>query len=183
MFVLACVLAIATPAGAQVFIGPTIGYDFGGDTGCPSLTDCQDKRLNIGVSVGAMGNLLGVEVDLGYAPDFYGDAPALSSSVLTAMGNVMLVPNLGPVRPYVLAGLGLIKTHAELTTANIISGGDNQLGWDVGGGLMGFVGSHVGLRADLRYFHAFESRTVLGFTPGDTKIDFARASVGLVVRF
>jgi hypothetical protein len=41
----------------------------------------------------------------------------------------------------------------------------------------------VGLRADLRYFHAFESRTVLGFTPGDTKIDFARASVGLVVRF
>ena len=183
MLVLAATLVSATQAGAQVFVGPTIGYDFGGDTGCQTLSDCEDKRLNVGISAGAMGNVLGVEVDIGYAPDFYGDAPALSSNVLTAMGNVMLVPNVGPVRPYLLAGLGLIKTHAELTTANIISTRDNQLGWDVGGGLMGFVGEHVGLRADLRYFHAFESRTVLGFMSGDTKLDFARASIGLVLRF
>lgn len=176
-------LGTATPARAQGFISPLIGYDFGGDSGCPNLSDCQDKKLNVSVSVGAMGNVFGFEEEIAYAPNFFGEAPGLSSSVLTAMSNLMLVPNLGPVRPYVLAGIGLIKTHVELTPASVFTTDNNSLGWDVGGGLILLVGDHVGVRGDLRYFHSFQDLTVLGFTLGDSKLNYGRASAGVVLTF
>ena len=168
---------------AQGFISPLIGYDFGGDAGCPSVSNCEDKKVNVSVSVGAMGTVLGFEAEVAYAPDFFGNSPALSSSVLTLMGNVMLVPRLGRVRPYVLAGIGLIKTHVELTQASVFTTDNNNLGWDIGGGLIGLLGSHVGVRGDLRYFHAFQDLTVQGFTLSDAKLDYGRASVGLVLTF
>jgi len=188
-FALPALLAIgftmgtATQGHAQGFISPLIGYDFSGDAGCPSLNDCEDKKVNVSVSVGTMGQVLGFEVEVAYAPDFFGTAPALSSSVLTLMSNVMLVPNLGPVRPYVLAGIGLIKSHVELTQASVFTTDNNNFGWDVGGGLIGLLGDHFGVRGDLRYFHAFQDFTVLGFTVSDSKLDYARASVGLVLTF
>ena len=177
------ILGTATPARAQGFISPLIGYDFGGDSGCPNLSDCQDKRTNVSVSFGVMGNVFGFEEEVAYAPNFFGNAPGLSSSVLTLMSNVMLVPNMGPVRPYVLAGIGLIKTHVELTTASVFTTDNNNLGWDVGGGLIGLVGDHVGVRVDLRYFHSFQDLTVLGLTLGDSKLDYGRASAGVVLKF
>ena len=99
--VLAIGIAIgtATPARAQGFISPLIGLDFGGDAQCPNLTGCQDKKINASVSFGAMGNVLGFEEEVAYAPDFFGSAAGLSSSVLTLMSNVMVVPKIGPVRP------------------------------------------------------------------------------------
>ena len=176
-------IGTATQARAQGFISPLIGYDFGGDSGCPNLSDCQDKRTNVSVSFGVMGNVFGFEEEVAYAPNFFGNAPGLSSSVLTLMSNVMLVPNIGPVRPYVLAGIGLIKTHVDLTTASVFTTDNNNLGWDVGGGLIGLVGDHVGVRVDLRYFHSFQDLTVLGITLGDSKINYGRASVGVILKF
>jgi opacity protein-like surface antigen len=177
------IIGTATQARAQGFISPLIGYDFGGDAGCPNLNNCQDKKINASVSLGAMGNAFGFEEEVAYAPNFFGNAPGLSSSALTLMSNIMLVPKIGPVRPYVLAGIGLIKTHVELTTASVFTTDNNNLGWDVGGGLIGFVGGHVGVRGDLRYFHSFQDLTVLGFTLGDSKLNYGRASVGLVLKF
>src|SRR5438105_785754 len=110
MFVGALALATATPARAQGFISPLIGFNFGGDAACPKVTGCEDKRLNAGVGLGVMGGVLGFEEEFAYAKDFFGKAPTLSSSVLTVMTNVMFVPNIGPIRPYGVAGLGLIKT-------------------------------------------------------------------------
>ena len=176
-------IGTATQARAQVYVSPFIGYDFGGDAGCPDLRDCEDKKVNAGVSVGSMGDIFGVEAEVAYARDFFGEAPGLSSSVMTVMGNLMLAPNLGPLRPYVLAGIGLIKTHVELTPASLFTTNDNNLGWDIGGGLMGFFGEYVGLRGDVRYFHSFQDLSVLGFTLGDLKLNYGRASVGVVLRF
>lgn len=176
-------IGIAAPARAQGFISPLIGADFGGDAQCPGLANCQDKKINASVSVGAMGDVLGFEEEIAYAPDFFGNAAGLSSSMLTLMSNVMLVPKLGPVRPYVEGGIGLIKTHVDLTTTSVFTTSNNGLGWDVGGGVMGFIGGHVGLRGDLRYFHAFQDLAVLGFTLSNSKINYGRASVGLVLKF
>lgn len=183
--VLAIVIAIgtATPARAQGFISPLIGLDFGGDAQCPNLTGCQDKKVNASVSFGAMGNVLGFEEEIAYAPDFFGSAAGLSSSVLTLMSNVMLVPKIGPVRPYVEGGIGLIKTRVDLTTTSLFTTSNNGLGWDVGGGVIGFIGDHVGLRGDLRYVHAFQDLTVLGFTVSNAKLNYGRASVGVVLKF
>jgi hypothetical protein len=176
---------MGTPAQAtaQGFISPLVGYDFGGDSGCPHLNNCQDKKVDASVSFGAMGHVLGIEEEVAYAPNFFGTAPGLSSSVLTLMSHVMLVPKLGPVRPYALAGIGLIKTHVELTTASLLTTDNNSLGWDVGGGLMGLMGHHFGVRADLRYVHSFQDLTILGFTLGSAKLDYGRASAGVVFVF
>ena len=174
-------LAWAAPARAQQgFISPLIGYNFGGDAACPTIDNCQDKRLNVGASVGVMGNLLGFEEEFAYAKDFFGTAPNLSSSVLTVMSNAMIVPKLGPVRPYLLAGLGLIKTHVEFTPASVLTADNNNLGWNVGGGLMVAVVPHVAVRGDIRYFHSFQDADVLGLTIKNAKLDFGRAAAGLV---
>lgn len=179
----ALAIAVAPDVRAQGFVSPFIGYDFSGDSGCPQVTGCQDKKLNAGLSFGAMGSVLGFEEELAYASDFFGAAPGFGSSVLTVMSNVMIVPKIGPVRPYVLGGVGLIKTHVELTPSAILTSDNNNFGWDLGGGLMLFFSGHVGVRGDVRYIHSFQDLKALGFTLGDTKLDFGRASAALVLTY
>jgi opacity protein-like surface antigen len=169
------------PAHAQGFVSPLIGYDFGGDSGCPEISDCDDKRANVGVSIGSFGALLGGEIELAYANDFFGDIPGVSSSVLTLMGNVMVAPALGFVRPYGLIGVGLIKSNVEFP--DLFESDNNQFGWDIGGGLIVLFTEHVGVRGDIRYFHAFEDLEVLGISLGETKLDFGRAAGALVFSF
>jgi opacity protein-like surface antigen len=177
------VAASAPDARAQGFISPFIGYNFGGDSGCSTATNCNDKKMNAGVSVGAIGSLLGFEEEFAYAKDFFGAVPGRSSSVVTLMSNLMIVPRIGPVSPYVLAGTGLIKSHVDFAASSLLTTDNNNLGWDVGGGLIVFVGGHVGVRGDVRYFHAFQTLTVAGFTVSNPKLDFGRASAALVLKF
>jgi opacity protein-like surface antigen len=176
-------LGAASEAQAQGFISAMVGIDFGGDAGCPDIYDCEDKKANISVGAGVLGRIIGVEGELAYAPDFFGEAPGFSSSVVTAMGNLMLAPKVGPVHPYVLVGVGLVKTRVELTAASLLTTDNSAFGWNVGGGVIGFVSGHFGLRADLRYFHAFQDSTVLGLTLDNTKLDYGRASAGIVLKF
>ena len=123
-------------ASAQSFISPLFGYNFAGDAGCPEITDCEDKSWNYGVAVGALGAILGGELEFAYAKDFFGEIPGFTSSVLTLMGNVMIAPRFGPVQPYVVGGLGMIKSNVELTPSDILAfDQDNtDFGWDFGGG-------------------------------------------------
>jgi opacity protein-like surface antigen len=176
-------ICTAAPARAQGFISPMIGADFGGNAQCPNLSGCEANKTNVSVSFGAMGSVFAFEEEVAYAPSFFGTVPGLASSVFTMMSNVMLVPRIGPVRPYVEAGVGLMKTHAELTRASVFTTDNNGLGWDFGGGLIIFFGEHVGVRGDLRAFRAFKDLTVLGFTLNDSKINYGRASVGVVLKF
>jgi opacity protein-like surface antigen len=179
---IALTLSLAHDVHAQGFISPFIGYDFGGDASCPNITNCQDKKLNAGVAIGSMGSILGFEEELGYAKDFFGDSLSFSSSVLTLMSNLMVVPAVGPVHPYVLGGVGLIKSHVEFTTASLLTTNNNNFGWDLGGGVIVLFGGHLGVRGDIRHFHSFQDR-ILGFDLSNSKLNFGRASAGLVVKF
>ena len=183
LFALAFMLGPSAAARAQGFISPLVGYDFGGDASCPKITGCTDKKLNVGVAIGSMHTLLGFEEEFAYAKDFFGDAPGLSSNVLTLMSNVMLAPKIGPIRPYALAGIGLVKSHVELAPSSLLTADNSNLGWDVGGGIIALVAPHVGVRGDIRYFHSFQDLTVPGFTVSNLKLDFARASAALVLTF
>jgi opacity protein-like surface antigen len=173
-------LSSAAPVNAQGFVGGFLGYNFGGDSGCPEVTNCEDKNLNWGVSIGALGGLFGFELEFAQIPDFFGDSPTSESSVSTVMGNFILGPRIGPVQPYGTAGLGLIKTNAELT--GIFSEDNNNFGYNLGGGVIVTFGQHFGIRGDLRYFHAFEALELIGFE-SDRKIDYGRLSGGAVVKF
>jgi len=186
LFAALFLFAGARPANAQGFISPFIGYNFGGDAGCPEITNCADKRTDYGVSVGALGSLVGIEFELGYTPNFFGETSGQTSNVLTFMGNFMLAPKIGPVQPYGLGGLGLIKTKVEGLGAD---NDQNQFGWDIGGGLMVFFGEHVGVRGDVRYFHSFQVLdflNVAGLPPlglGGQKLDYGRAAAAIVFKF
>jgi opacity protein-like surface antigen len=176
-------IANAVPANAQGFVSPFLGYNFGGDSGCVEITNCEDKNLNWGVGVGALGSIFGGELEFAFIPDFFGESATQSSSVFTLMGNFMLAPRFGPVQPYGTIGLGLIKTHAELTLPGLLESDNNDFGWNTGGGIFIFFGDHFGVRGDIRYFHAFSALELLGFNLGDTKLDYGRFSGALAVKF
>ena len=182
--VLALPLALPSQARAEGFISPLIGFNFGGDANCPSVQGCEDKRMNFGVALGAAGSIFGFEEEFAYARDFFGSAPTLKSSVITVMSNVMLAPKIGPVRPYLATGLGLIKTHVDFTQATIFTSDNNNFGWDIGGGVHVTVAPHIGVRGDIRYFHTFQDLGPMGFSLGaNQKLDFGRAAAALDFTF
>lgn len=173
----------AGPAQAQGFISPMLGFNFGGVSGCPELRGCEDKQRDLSVSLGKFGTIFGAEAELAYSPKFFGDAAGLSSNVLTVMGNVMLAPKAGPVRPYLTAGTGIIKTHFELATTSLLTTNDTAFGYNLGGGVFVLVGDHFGLRGDLRYFHSFPDFTILGITLPSEKLNYSRIGAGVVLAF
>jgi opacity protein-like surface antigen len=179
---LALVLASAAPARAQAFVSPFVGYNFGGDAACPTVSDCDDKSMNFGVSFGSANALIGFEEEIGYARNFFKDADVSSSSVFTLMSNVIVGPRIKAVRPYGVAGIGLMKARVEFTRDSLLALDNNNLGWNVGGGVM-LVFGHVGIRGDIRYFHGFSDLDVFGVRLGDIELDYGRAMAGLVLAY
>jgi opacity protein-like surface antigen len=176
-------VGLASRANAQGFISPFIGYNFGGNSGCPEITNCEDKHANYGVGFGALGSFVGFEAELAHTNDFLGTSSNESTDVLTFMSNFMLAPKIGPVQPYGVVGVGLIRTSVESAGQNE---DQNQFGWDVGGGLIGFFSSHIGIRGDIRYFHSFQIFDLSRFPNipiREEKLDFGRFSVGVVFKF
>ncbi len=179
-FVFVMVFVMTAPsARAEQFITPFIGYNFGGDSGnCPAITNCTEKHSNYGVSFGVMGALFGIEEDISFAQNFFGDAPNSSNSVFSAMTNLLLGLGVGPVRPYVLGGLGLIRPHVSSIGFDT---NNNNLGYDLGGGLTVSIAPHVAVRGDVRHLHTLQDVNVLLFS--GQRLDFSRASLGLTFRW
>jgi opacity protein-like surface antigen len=177
-------LVIASEANAQGFISPSSGYNFGGDSGCPSATDCEDKNWNFALSGGALGGIVGFEAELLYEGAFLGQRRDETSSVLTFMANFLLAPRISIVQPYALAGVGMIRTTVEDTLTNS-DASESQIGWNVGGGLIVFVHPNIGIKGDVRYYHSFEALDLLDLEVdlGSESLDFGRAAFGVVFRF
>jgi opacity protein-like surface antigen len=170
----------AAPARADGFISPFAGFNFGGDSAnCVSVTTCDEKRLNWGASIGT-GGVLGFEEEFGFAPEFFGSTPGGENGVLTLMSNLRIAVPAGPIEPYVLGGIGLIRSHAKLD-ASSLSIDKNAVGYDIGGGLTIFLSHAFGIRGDIRHFHTLQDVTLGIF--GNDQIDFWRASAGLTLRF
>jgi hypothetical protein len=183
LVLLGATLVCTIDARAQGFVSPLVGYNFGGDAGCPTIDNCEDKNLNVGLALGAMNAVVGFEQEFAFARDFFGEAPGLSSNVVTITSSFMINPKLGPVRPYVLIGLGLIKTRVELTGSEILETNNSHLGWDAGGGLMVFFGDHVGIRVDVRRFRAVQDLNLFGLSLGAERLEFGRAGGAVVFMF
>ena len=111
-----------------------------------------------------------------------GELPGVDNSVLTLMTNVIVGPKIGAIRPFVLGGVGLIKSHVEFTAGSLLDS-SNDFGWNIGGGVMLMFGDHVGVRGDLRRFKSFSEFDILGFGLADEKLSFSRASGGVVFAF
>lgn len=175
----------ASRSSGQAFINPFVNYHIGGDSTCPTLFNCEtdSARVSLGVSAGVLGGVVGFEEDFSYGKNFFGTGPLLSSNVMTLMSNLLIAPKLGPVRPYAVAGLGLIRTTASTTLANVNLTDSNNVGYDVGGGVMIFLGRHVGIRADVRAYRSLQDLKVFGVLVPGSKLQFGRAAGGLVFAF
>jgi opacity protein-like surface antigen len=189
---LSLLMGWAVPAAARadgLFI-PFIGVNFGGRSGHQLSAAIDAERLNWGGSLAYMGGgVLGLEADIANSPDFFGKTDLGGSSVLTATGNLLLGIPIGGqhgvgFRPYALVGLGVIRSRVD-AFGDALRRDENNLAWDFGGGAMFFFGTHVGLRAELRYFRTFGDLHFDLIAPVDRprNLDFARASTGLILRF
>ncbi len=187
-------LCTAAPAHADGFVSPTIGVNFGGQAGgtltsAASGAATQGSKINWGAAAGWMGaGIAGVEEDFSWSPSFFGSGGNIDSSrVVTLMTNLILgVPVGGQhgagIRPYGSIGVGWINQN--ITTVNGIGNfSENDFGWDIGVGVMGYFSDNVGLRADYRYFRNFQNTNsnVIGIETGH--FNFNRASVGVLFRF
>lgn len=178
-------LASPTRLYADGFVSPWVGVNFAHDPG--------DGRGSFGVTAGGMGaGIIGGEFDLGYSPSFFGSSADFgNNNVLNVMGNLIVGIPIGGThgagfRPYVTGGLGLIRSVVEGTVGSldITDTRNNDMGYDLGAGVMGFFNNHVGVRGDLRYFRAFNDNATsldpLTFQLGS--FHFWRGSFGLVLR-
>ena len=188
-YLLSCVfvLAAALPAAAQTdgLLTPFIGIAF--DT----PTD-EEKRLVYGGALGFTGPIVGFEVDYGYSPNFYEAEDELGEfgregSVTTLMGNILLsIPNR-QVKPYFTAGVGLMRSN--LTFVDFFDDvSRNDLGVNIGGGIMVFLGDKVAIRGDLRQFRNLNNDDGDDDIPEPTDFDlgdfkFWRGSAGVTFRF
>ena len=186
MFQRTMVLAIfallaAAPAGAQGFISPYIGFNFGGDSAnCEALRDCEDRRTNFGLSIGTRRGVLGVEQDIAYAPDFFGKTPGGSNGVLTLMSNLLLVIPAGPIQPYGVVGIGLIRPRMKLDAASL-SLSNNALGYDIGGGINIYLARAFAIRGDVRRLKTLSDITLGLFS--NEELEFWRGTAGVTFRF
>jgi len=178
--IVAMFFAVApSSADAQVFLTPYAGATFG--------ADAPTTKPNFGASLTFMGKVAGFEVDLGYTPDFFDEDSDVvligDSNVTTLMGSLVIGPGGGPVRPYGVIGLGLLRSRVD--------GGDlfddistNSFGFNAGFGVMGLVSDHVGFRGDVRYFRSLEDPEVDDdFDVSVGNFDFWRATGGVTFRF
>lgn len=166
--------SVAAPARADWYLTPYFGAAFGGASNQFVLNDLDDEfeqRMNFGGSFGWRSKgIFGVEVDYNVAPNFFQftggtndfDLFDLDSSVQTLMGNVVIAIPIGGssgmgFHPYLTAGLGTIRTQLRSESDVFDDITSNDTGFNVGGGAHFFLGTHFGLRADLRYVRGFES--------------------------
>ena len=174
----AILVSIAAPLRAEVLLTPYYGTSFGGTTTRNSPT--------YGGAVGFLaGGWLGAEGEYGYVKDFFGasdtGAGLSQNKVQSISASLVLAVPLGALRPYGAVGLSLIGANLA-SRPGLAALDDTAAGFNVGGGLFIWLGKHVGLRGDARYFRTFE--TIGGDSPlGLERLDYWRGVGGLTLRF
>ena len=163
-------LVFPATARAEWQFTPFIGYtfkatstfvDFDPD---PDRVATDQTRLNFGGAVRFVGEWpIGLETYYVHTPGFFDPRQqfaiplpvVLESRTYAVMGNVVLTTPLSwnryGLRPSLSGGIGLMHASEE-DLLQVIRYRINLLGMNVGGGAVGFLSDHVGVRFDLRYF-------------------------------
>jgi opacity protein-like surface antigen len=198
----AAVAATPRTASADWTLTPFIGGNFSGSAdvtgnGGSSVPNQFEKKLDYGVSLTGMGaGALGVEFDFGYSPNFFETGTASNNSfqltndsnVVTLTGNAIIGVPIGghgaSVRPYVVGGVGLIRSNVGTAGDLFDVRTKNDFGFDLGGGAMAFFTQNIGIRGDVRYFRSFQGSSSDSLTGlALSNFHFWRGSLGLAIKF
>jgi opacity protein-like surface antigen len=131
--------------------------------------DVQSGRAGVGASVGYyLRGRLGFELDVERHPHFFRDEDVadvvpdpridLNTDATLFMGNVVAPLHIRGAeiwRPYATAGLGVIHAVFDSRGADQYDRDQWNLTFNAGVGVMHALTQLVGLRAEVRYFHAF----------------------------
>ncbi len=169
LLTIAVVAWTAAPARAQLVITPYLGGNISGDV--------EQGKGGPGASVDYLGGLIGFEFDVMRYQHFFKDSevfpldPAappncmptsgeargpctdIDTDAISFMGNVVVpirIHGTATWRPYGTAGLGVIRAWTNEEDRH-----QNNLGFNVGGGVTFLLSKRVGLQSDLRYVRAF----------------------------
>lgn len=197
----ACLLASPAIATAEWHISPMVGLTFAGKTTLTDFDEATGKvHPNLSLS-GALlgGGLFGVEGIASVTPSFFGARGTFveKSRLTTLMGNVVVtaprrLTEYG-LRPFVSGGFGLLRISKRETTCpvaicsprpitDILSFTENLLGYNIGGGAIGFFSRSTGVRFDARYHGTLHGSDRGPIALGDVQLRYMTASVGLVIR-
>ena len=186
MAALALMLAPA-PARADWLFTPNIGGGFGGDAS-------GREHLTYGASIGWMGaGIFGWEADFAYTPEFFEaedtdidfiDNSNVTSFMANAVIGIPLGGQQGPgFRPYFTGGLGMLSRNVQ-GDDDLFEVDNNEFGFNLGVGAMGFATDHVGFRGDVRYYRSLEDPDEDNeFDIGVGNFDFWRATAGVTFRW
>jgi hypothetical protein len=184
-------ISLSAQAATEWQIRPFAGVTFGGGTTLLDLESAAGHpHVVTGIGGALLGDVIGVDADLGYLPGFFenGNLHLVSrSSVITFTGNVVIgVPRhltAYTLRPYVVGGFGLM--HARIDDLQDLFPVRATLpAVDVGGGATGFLSNRIGLNWELRYFRSVSGSIdprAISLLP--EQLSFWRASMALVVRY
>jgi opacity protein-like surface antigen len=195
-------LVPASASAQNWFVSPFIGANFGGSADFgdfPDMDDEVERRMDLGVTVGWVPNIVGFEIDFGWSPNFFEDTAGDrnfdfgNSNVTTLMTNLLISAPLGsPLRPYLSSGLGLMRANVDRGDALFNDLSTNDLGFNIGAGLNGQFTDTVGIRGDIRYFRGLEQRNdddpaedddLFDEDFGFEQFNFWRGTVGLTFRW
>lgn len=191
LLALALVMALPSPAAAEWQLRPFLGFTFGGKTTFIDLEQAVDGT-NVVVGVGGvlLGEVLGVEVDLGHAPGFFeaGDQVlVVGSSVTTLTGNIVIAMprrlSAYSLRPYFVGGGGLMRVRID-PGLDVLKVARTLAALDIGGGVTGFLTDQIGLNWDIRYVRSAGSTgDGDGVSFGAEQLSFWRANMAVAFRY
>jgi hypothetical protein len=182
---------------ADYLFMPFIGGTFARETvfSIGAEPDESSKHVIFGGSASWLSaGILGVEGEFAYAPSFFEvERPPASppsdiqnSKLFTLSGNVIAAVPLSvsnySLRPYAIGGIGLIHSSIAYTGVFPLPVDDNSMGFNVGGGAIGFLTRRTGVRFELRHFRTFE-RGPSEFEDVGPRVSFWRFTVGAVIRY
>ena len=199
VFVAACFAFIASAAAprsasADWLFTPFIGSTFGGSANLSGsdeeFKEEFERKLNYGASLAAQGaGPIGFEIDFGYSPNFFGLADdndfnfTGDGNVTTLTANLLIGPSVGRVRPYVVGGVGLIRSKVDNPEDFFDTSSTNDFGFDAGAGIVALFSDKVGLRGDIRFFRSLRDPDPDSFDLALGSFKFWRGTVGVTFKF
>jgi hypothetical protein len=184
-------LAAAAPASADWHFTPFAGISFKGSTTIVDFDDAAGRvHGNYGIAVNRVGaGPLAIEGLVTYVPGFLDRSDVhivTSARTFAVMGNVVVATprkwNEYGLRPFVSGGVGLLHASSR-DFLRVFSIRRNVLGYDIGGGAVGFVSNSTGYRFDVRYFSNLRPTDASGESVFSREhLSFWTASVGFVIR-
>lgn len=192
-----CVLLLLFPAkqaAAEWHITPMIGLTtLGSTTIFDAELGTEQRHRNYGGAVTWLSRgLFGAEVLGSWTPGFFegqdvdGIDKIKSSRTISLMGNVVVTaPQRWTeyfLRPFVSGGFGLMHVAKTDLPEGLFPVNLNVVGFNVGGGAVGFFSDRAGVRFDIRYHSVLNPSDHGPISIGDVNLRYVTASVGIIFR-